>query len=498
MGALPYCLLSTALALPGGVEYAVCVDPGRDEQFLPAARALAELHGARLLRFDPADLDGAFASLRGLQPRFVAFVLPPDKIDVDLAHAILERAARLDDDPFVDFEYAFVTGRDGAAAARFVERIARAHRREYGRRTLLFGSWEGEELPATDNLSSLEALRLEGEMRLVAIRGDDNARRDAARAALSACRDKDALLFFSHGYPDEMTACFRAADLREWKIDLTPAILVNCACYNGAPGRWYAPGPQGAAVDRGLVEPGDSVALAVLDAGVAGYVAGIDPWHGPLAIQMFQHLVDDGMRLGEAQNAMLDRLALAFLPDRIAFPPTLSTAQRFGGEGKINRRHNGAGMIVYGDPALAPFAKNASRLAFAELEKSEGGRMALRVGYRPLLDGAPGEDYMLPMQRLFDYYSVASADAVRELSLEVYRRVPLPERVARAPALAVVAARCGRRTIPTGPLQIEIEQTPGASFLHVRVPLAVRAVGSHWPLSIAKNGVAIELAGEGR
>jgi hypothetical protein len=485
-------LLSAALALQAGAEYAVCVDAGADAQYLPAAHALAALHDAKLLRIDAGDLDAAFAALRELQPRFVAFVLPPDKIDVDLAHAILERACRLDDDPFVDFEYGFVTGRDGAAAARFVERIARAREREYGRKALLFGSWEGAVLPDTSRLSSLERLKLDGEMRLVAVRDDESKHREAAREALALCKDKDALLFFSHGYPDAMAGCFRARDLREWQVDFGHAILVNCACYNGAPGRWFAPGPGGAAIDRGAVAPDDSVALAVLDAGVAAYVAGIDPWHGPLAIQVFQHLVDDGMRLGEAQNAMLNRLALAFLPERIAFPPTLETPGRFAGEGATNRRHNGAGMIVYGDPAFAPFARNASRLAFAELEHDEKG-LRVRVGCRTLVDGAPGEDFMLPMQRLFDYYSVTSADVLRELSLEVYCRMPLPADVGDPGALEIASARSGRRDVPTGSPQIAVEETPRGRFLHVRVPIDARAIGSPWALSIARNGIAIEL-----
>ena len=51
-------------------------------------------------------------------------------------------------------------------------------------------------------------------------------------------------------------------------------------------------------------------------------VGGIDPWHGPLNNQVFQYVVDDGMRLGEATKMMADRLALAFAPERIHDPAT--------------------------------------------------------------------------------------------------------------------------------------------------------------------------------
>src|SRR5436305_975477 len=122
----------------------------------------------------------------------------------------------------------------------------------------------------------------------------------------------------------------------------------------------------------------DSVALALLDSGVAAYVAGIDPWHGPLANQAFGYLFDDGLSLGGAAKRMADRLALDFLPGRISFPPTATVGDRFAGEGVTNRRHNGAGMIVYGDPAFAPLAQSASRLAFAEVKRS-GGKLTVRL-----------------------------------------------------------------------------------------------------------------------
>ena len=85
-----------------------------------------------------------------------------------------------------------------------------------------------------------------------------------AREALASFSDRDVMLFYSHGYPHEMVACFDAADLRTWNVRFGPAILFNCACYNGAPGRWYHVGRGGKFEDRGVVAPEKSVALALL------------------------------------------------------------------------------------------------------------------------------------------------------------------------------------------------------------------------------------------
>ncbi len=484
-------LLGLSLIAPIGApvvegRYLVLVEPGPKDEYLPAAKRLADFHGAELIRFDSADLVAAFKLLKEKRPDFVAFVLPPDRIDVDLTHEILARSTRLDDDPFVDFEYAFVTGRDGPAAVRFVDSIRAAWGRSYGRKAALFGSWEGQFPPSPAKLSSMKALGSEASLHFVKTRDSAADQAKSAAAGLAACRDRDLLLFFSHGYPDEMAACFKSPDLKDWRSP--GSILVNCACYNGAPGRWFGPGPEGVK-DMEIVAKEKSVCLAILDSGVAGYVAGVDPWHGPLAFQMTGLIFDDGLRLGHAAKAMQDRLALAFLPDRIEFPPTLKNPKRFTGEGRENRRHNGAGMIVYGDPAFAPFAKAATRTFSAKFESVD--RLTLAVGRQ--VDGVPGEDVMLPMARLTNYYSVASADVFKELSLEIYRVIGFPKSKTTTPKLTVKSAKCGADDVPTKDPVVVVEDTSTGRRLHVRVPLDVRAYGTPWTMKIIQSGITIEI-----
>jgi hypothetical protein len=472
-------------------SYLVFVDPGKEGEYMKAAKAMAALHDGKVVQFDPGKPDQILGDLKKAPPHFVAFVLPPDRIDVDLCHAILEMATRVDDDPFTDFEYGFITGRDGGAALRFVLKLAAAHAREFGKRAALFGSWEGKTAPDDRPLNALESLGFEGRLDLVQVRSGEAERSKSARKALASYKGLDVLLFFSHGYPDAMSACFRAQDLRDWHIDLSPAILVNCACYNGAPGRWYAP-ESGGMKDMGLIASDDSVALAVLDAGVSAYVAGIDPWHGPLANQVFCYIIDDGMRLGEATKRMVDRLALDFLPNRIQYKPTAE--RRLTGEGTENRRHNGAGMILYGDPAWAPYARSASRRMFAEKEQTEEGTLRLRIGTRPLIKGGtPGVDFMLPMNRLIDYYSVKTQDIMNELSMEIYRVLPLDDMPDPLPAFRVVWARAGSQDVPFKDPQLVIEETPKGRLLHIRVPLDVRPMGNLWPMLLARQGITIVL-----
>jgi hypothetical protein len=92
-------------------------------------------------------------------------------------------------------------------------------------------------------------------------------------------------------------------------------------------------------------------------------------------------IADDGLRLGEATKRMFDRLAIAFLPQRVHFKPTLANKARFSGEGTRSAR---AGLHDTYEPASQllqrqnrqfrergrdgilpsdPFAKESHRLA---------------------------------------------------------------------------------------------------------------------------------------
>ncbi len=472
--------------LPG---YVVLLDRHVDPAFRDAAERLARFHDAAVRVFDPADLAALRRVLLAEPPRYVAIVAAPATLDVAFTHAWLEMAIALDDDPFVDFEYAFITGRDGPAAAAFVDRVIAAWDRAPGDRAVMFGSWEGPVLPPPQPLTALRALGFKGEQHYVLAKADEAQRRETARAALTALRGADALLFFSHGYPDEMCLCYSAADLREWNVDLAPAVLVNCACYNGAPFLWWKPQAGGFAPQQ-PVSPDRAVALAVLDSGVSAYVAGIDAWHGPLAMQYFNHLAGDGMRLGEAAKRMHDRLALAFAPDPIRYPPPDERGPLR--EGRENRRWNGGAMIVYGDPAYAPFATRDSRPLRAACARGDDESLRITLELPPLLAGPPAADFMLPQARILDYYSVQTGDVLKELSLELHGVVDWP--VGAAPvSLHVKSAVCGAAAVPTAPPQTALEQTPDGPRLHVRVPLAARAFGTTWTMDLAMRGITIEL-----
>ncbi|MFN0134617.1 MAG: hypothetical protein ACKVS9_00700 [Phycisphaerae bacterium] len=484
-----FVFLATALAAsatPQPIDrYVVLLESSGAAEFGPAARALCDFHAGKLVRFDANSLDPLERELRELQPRHVAIVVPPAIIDVEFAHRMLEVSTRIDDDPFCDFAFAFVTGRDGAAAERFVRRGIDAWDRPRSRRAAMFGSWEGLVLPPPIPNTAMKAIGFECEQQFILSRAPQEQRRADARIAYQKMQPFDALLFFSHGYPHEMSLCFTPAELRQWNMPLRASLLVNCACYNGAPARWWMPGPRGF-VEQPPVAPGDSVALELLDCGGAAYIAGVDMWHGPLAQQVFCAVAEDGLSIGDAGKQMFDRLALAFAPESVRYPPPSSRGPLQ--EGRDNRRWNGAAMIIYGDPAFAPFADDAKPLATASIEKADPPRVTITL--RPLIDGMPGGDFMLAQARLMDYYSVRTADVMKELKFELYRSVAWPSD--KPPqSFRIVSAESDGERIPTGEPQVLLEKAHDGHRLHVRVPIDVGVFDQAWLLRLTRRGASV-------
>ncbi|MBL9120566.1 MAG: hypothetical protein JNL80_11710 [Phycisphaerae bacterium] len=494
IGLMPLCLSGAAFGAELG--YRVLLERSVETEFRPAAERLAKEHDVPIELFDPSDLRTLRDQLRADPAReaatHVAFVVAPQTLDVQFAQDLLIALTEVDEDPFVDVTYAFITGRSGTAALRFVEQGIAGRARPLTGNAGMFGSWEGAALPTQQPLSALKAFGFEGTQRYVKVTDPAEARAREAREALASFAACDLTLLFSHGHPDRMEFCFSGRDLREWKASLPPSVVINCACWNGATGRWWEEGPNGP-IQQASVSPDDSVALAMLDTGCAAYIAGLDPWHGPLAMRYAFQLLDDGCTLGEAAKETFDRLTLEFAPARIRLDPVAQRGPRR--EGTDNRRRNSAAIVVFGDPSWAPFAARPTRLISAKRNDAPAGQR-IEFTVKPLVEGSPGADFMLPQGRIMDYHSVRTENWMKEAKLEFVRTVDWPERLPAAPVVRVVEATVRGQALPCGEVQALIELTPKGRRLHVRVPINVPAMGSMWPMGIATGGATIVLSAE--
>ena len=114
--------LSAQSSPPSAATDYVVVDLcGPNDPYHKAAERLAELRRGVIFAADPDNLDPLLVLLRKQPPRNVAFVVRPDQFDENLARSVLLMATQVDDDPFVDFSYGFITGDSPESAISLVE-----------------------------------------------------------------------------------------------------------------------------------------------------------------------------------------------------------------------------------------------------------------------------------------------------------------------------------------------------------------------------------------
>jgi len=89
-------------------------------------RALRNYRNAQVEQFSMQDLNSLQSNLAAIQPRYVAIVLKPGDIDINFVRKFLMLSTRMDNDPFSDFSYGFITGASAQDALNFVNRIITA------------------------------------------------------------------------------------------------------------------------------------------------------------------------------------------------------------------------------------------------------------------------------------------------------------------------------------------------------------------------------------
>lgn len=484
--------LGLARADAGSIDLVV-VDSTCDAAFVDAANTLAVAHSATMATVDLHDRDALAATLREHAPHDVVFVVAPNRLDLDLTHRVIELSTHLDADPFPDFEHGFVTGVDGAGARRFVQAMLAARNAQRGRALGVLGVGEGA-APAPRPLGAELARACGFSFAFEGLPGVDASPR-RRRDALERLAGSDLLLLFSHGEPDRMVGAFRGDELRTWVIDLDGRVVVNCACFNGSTSTATLPGVGG--LELRVTPPERTVALAMLESGPSAYVAGMDAWHGPLAVQVTLELADGGASLGAATRLPIDRLVLTQLDRPLRFPAQREANARFSAEPGAFARGNAAGSVLFGDPSFAPFATDAPRgfratLVLDSTDPSPTPRV--RIELDPLTQPSGGYDSSLLLPRILAYFEPLPSPPTH-LPLEFYRVVDWPADGARPPRWRVVTATSDDTEIACENVIAAYEDTPRGPRLHVVVPLTSRTAAAGFQLRdrLARYGATVVL-----
>jgi hypothetical protein len=331
-----------------------------------------------VVRFDPERMDRAFETLRRLAPGAVAVVVRPETLDVHFHFDLLERASRLDDDPFVDFAFGYFTGATPEEAVAFARGTAPTPG-EHARSVLEFG-------PSTP------ARPLTVSVRHPWAKGFTTRRLAHAEGAtdvatlLAPTRGVGVLSAWGHGEPEGVSGGLQGAHVRAAGLDLAGTLYFSGPCFCGVTDGWWR--PRGFVAVRRRVAPGDSLLLALLGARATAVFAGLDPDRGETNHHELEHLLVTGAPLGAASKATYDQAVLAYRRPEFRLPRHAATrpAYRDIHDQMIS---SSAGRALFGDPTYAPFPKAGADPFAVETKATEAG---LEVTWTH--DGAFGSRWM--------------------------------------------------------------------------------------------------------
>lgn len=455
LATLPPSLLAQA---PG---YVVLAAVPASDPFDAAARVLAEHHHAPIVRFDPNDLEPLRAALTKSPPRFVALVMRPEQIDFVFQRRFLQLATEVDDDPFVDFAFGYLTGRTADEAAALARRgVARTPQPVDGGVAMVAGGVDRSFVGAQAH--ALRHSRLAAQQ--VYCAGEQafaDTGRDIAflREQLPKLKGRDAVTFVGHGYPKEVVGGPTFAELAG--IDLQGAVVLNVACYTGVTHRWFEDDWKAGVVRAREVPLDESFCLALLRTGVVGYTAYLCPRPaGPELDTDLAALVADGASLGEARRRDYDKTVLGFLGygeqrlqlasvhDGATFPPNRDAVRDLMLEGAT-------GGVLFGDPACTPFRvrKADSPVDIEAMPKDYGFELTGRVA----------------AQSLYLHCADPTAEWGKTMAMRVYTRLPLGTTgFVSVTDVLVDSLAVGTQAQPSRVLWA-VEDDQGKSFLHLKV-----------------------------
>lgn len=453
-------LVAVALAVPlaAQADYLVLAAVPAGDPFDVVAKALADHHRAPIVRFDPADLQPLRAQLAAAAPRHVALVMRPEQVEFGFQRRFLQLATEVDDDPFVDFAFGYLTGRSADDALALAQRgMARRPEAVDGGVASVAGGVERSmvhTMPHQLRRTRLEALQVysAGEQAFPAT-GRDLA---FLREQLPKLTGRDAVTFIGHGYPREVVGGPTFAELDG--LDLRGAVVLNVACYTGVTRHWFEDDWQAGVVRARQVPLEQSFCLQLLRAGVVGYTAYLCPRPaGPELDTDLAALLVTGATLGDARRRDYDKTVLGFLGfgeprlqlapmvDGAAFPPNRQAVRDIMLEGAT-------GGVVFGDPACQPFVPRE-------------GDAPVAIAYEAK-DGAIVVTARAATQGLYLHCSDPTAEWGKTMAMRVHARLPLGDR--HVTDVVVDELKVGAAVMPSRVLWA-VEHDHGERFLHLKV-----------------------------
>jgi hypothetical protein len=496
---------------PAPVLVLVVARPAEDLDFARAVDAAVRFHGAALLETGAAPSRELLPALRELAPRRVLVFVPAAQFDAALHRRLFALARAVDDDPFVDFEFGYMTASDGPALLALWRRTEAFHASgprsarwnevmvATGIESLVYGnhvprlaelagfSGDGvclgvvESDPNVLAFAARELVRLDGSA-VVSFTGNGDPQGvwlfDGRRNL-----DRDAHWDYAPDRvgsdPDGVMPRLLAADVR--RRDLSGAVVWSGTCHSAVTRRAVVEGDIvstfGRTSGRVIHElpPDESLCLAFQGAGAVALLAPVGANHG-FAVDVEQDFaLRHGATLGAVIASTWDDVVLA----ANGSPRLADPFDAVEGEDEDVMAAGGANRVLIGDPALAPFRAVSDACERVAVTR-EGDRLVVDVAWEAGFEPRAWDMYGSDRER--DGRITARVEVVcGAASLEI-----------ASAAVSVEDSDGGVLPFVLGPCLVEDE--PGFAVLHLcaraaRESIGTRALRARFTLELAHDSV---------
>lgn len=428
--------------LPAG-GYIVAAAFDSEDGYDAAARRLCELREASLVRFDAAAPQALFDRVRECRPRYIAFVLRPEQIDINLVYALWRGAISLDEDPFLDVSYGLITGATPDDAVALAEA----------------GS---SSAPAPRSMASYGIvdpnLRLRVDADLQPWLTDFGSTRilqpmnAVTPEVMRAVESAGFVVLTGSGSPTGIDGGLGVDEVDA--MTQVPKVVYAGQGYSGVTGLSFQPQRNGA-LKQISTKPADSFCLAWIRRGCAAMVGSLGGDYGRLAHGELQALLESGLPIGDAHRDFQNEWALLFqdavlqdqTPGRIANDPR---SQLFF--------QSAAARVLFGDPACRPLqAPGASPVVETEWD------WETREGHIRFLQGEP-----------FGKTNISGLGSGGNPCLRFYVTLPVPDG-ADVPAAFEAKVHGPDGELPVVFQRSAVETNLGGRFLHLWVGVLNRS-----------------------
>jgi len=350
-------------------KYVIVTDANGESGQDSYSRVVEELAKLRnpsaILNLDADGLKGLASELQTLKPDYVAFVVHPERIEDNFVGAVFAELTALDDDPYLDCAYGYITGATPQDALRLVRNTADAQAKpnHTPKKFVAIGHTFAQNDLAPFAVQEANRYKAYG-YQTAQINPIDNSAEWNRKAKQEIQKLNSASLVFLAGHGMGDMSCAIPGD-EYGRMRLQSAIVVNGTCHSAVTNIRHDSMDRFWTIQTNQINPEQSVCLNFIKAGAVGQFASTASSSWTNVAFTITKFFNEGRSLGEAlqeslndkiRNAGIKNVRIIPFQDGQKSPQALSENENPGAIQSISR------VILIGDPAYRPFPQKFVRV----------------------------------------------------------------------------------------------------------------------------------------